>query len=199
MTRVHRGLHPPVKVAPASRATGVQPVTAVLDEMAHDMRLTPGPTDTGAPTTGLRVLLLGTMQVEFDGQPLHVAGRQRRRLLALLACRPGRDVSVDALIDAMWGDDPPPSAAKTVQSHVVRLRQSLAAAGDSIETSPGGYRLSVEPASTDVARFERLASEGAAELRLGHFAASRQVARGRARALAWTGPDGVRAGRLRRR
>ena len=104
--------------------------------------------------TGLLVSLLGSMLVEFDGRSLHVAGRQRRRLLALLACRPGRDVTAEALIDAMWGDDPPPSAAKTVQSHVVRLRQSLAVAGDAIQTSPGGYRLNIEPASTDVARFE---------------------------------------------
>jgi DNA-binding SARP family transcriptional activator len=78
------------------------------------------------------------MQVEFDGQALHVAGPQRRRLLALLACRAGKVVSVESLVDAMWGDSPPPSAAKTVQSHVVRLRQSLALAGDPIETVPGG-------------------------------------------------------------
>ena len=93
---------------------------------------------------------------------------------------------VEALVDAMWGDDPPPSAAKTMQSHVVRLRQSLAVAGDPIETFPGGYRLNVEPASSDVARFERLAADGAAELRLGHFAASTKLLEA---ALAlWRGP-----------
>ena len=137
-------------------------------------------------TRGLLVSLLGSMQVEFDGQSIHVAGRQRRRLLALLASRPGRIVPVDVLVDAMWGDDPPPSAAKTVQSHVVRLRQSLAVAGDPIETLPGGYRLNIEPASSDVARFERLATDGAAELRLGHFAASTKLLEA---ALAlWRGP-----------
>ena len=115
-------------------ATEMQPITAAIDEMADDAAA-PGPTATHS-TGGLLVSLLGSMVVEFDGQPLHVAGRQRRRLLALLASRPGRDVAADALIDAMWGDDPPPSAAKTVQSHVVRLRQSLAAAGDAIQTRP---------------------------------------------------------------
>ena len=127
----------------------MQPVAAVLDEMADDVVVTTGPTATSGPATDCAVSLLGPMRVEFDGTPMHVAGRQRRRLLALLACRRGRDVSVEALVDAMWGDDPPPSAAKTVQSHVVRLRQSLAAAGDPIETSPGGYRLNIEPASTE--------------------------------------------------
>ncbi|MEO8265487.1 MAG: BTAD domain-containing putative transcriptional regulator [Ilumatobacteraceae bacterium] len=143
--------------------------------MSDEVRATPRPTATSEPQAELLVSLLGSMLVEFDGRPLHVAGRQRRRLLALLACRPGRDVSAEALIDAMWGDDPPPSAAKTVQSHVVRLRQSLAAAGDAIQTSPGGYRLNIDPASTDVTRFERLATEGANELRLGHFAASTKL------------------------
>ena len=61
-----------------------------------------------------------------------------------LAIRAGRMVPVEALVDAMWGDDPPPTAAKTVQSHVVRLRQSLNDAGDPIETTPGGYRLRIE-------------------------------------------------------
>src|SRR5262245_15636659 len=130
--------------------------------MADDLQVRSGPTGTDRPASGLRVFLLGSMQLEFNGHQIHIAGPQRRRLLALLACRAGRVVSVDALIDAMWGDAPPPSAAKTVQSHVVRLRQSLAVAGDPIETTPGGYRLEIDPAQTDIAAFERFADEGAA-------------------------------------
>ncbi len=89
-------------------------------------------------------------------------------------------------IDAMWGDDPPPTAAKTLQSHVVRLRQSLAAAGDPIETAPGGYRLAIEPEAIDVGQFERLAAEGAAELRLGHASAAASCSR--RRSSLWHGP-----------
>src|SRR3954447_24781858 len=136
--------------------------------MADDLQVRSGPRGTDEPASGLRVLLLGTMQVEFNRHAIHIAGPQRRRLLALLACRAGRVVPVEALIDAMWGQAPPPSAAKTVQSHIVRLRQSMAVAGDPIVTTPGGYRLDIDPTQTDVATFERLANEGAAELRLGH-------------------------------
>jgi DNA-binding SARP family transcriptional activator/WD40 repeat protein len=135
---------------------------------------------------GVRVSLLGPMQVELGPQPLHVAGPQRRRLLAVLACRAGRVVPVEALIDAMWGDDPPPTAAKTLQSHVVRLRQSLAGAGEAIETGPGGYRLAVEPDAVDVARFESLADQGASELRNGHAATAERLLEA-ADAL-WRGP-----------
>src|SRR5262245_32510977 len=170
----------------------MQLVAAVMKEMGDDMHPTASPAGTIAPERTLVVFMLGSMQVELDGQPLHVAGPQRRRLLALLACRAGRDVTVEALIDATWGDDPPPSAAKSVQSHVVRLRQSLAAAGEAIQTSPGGYRLNIEPASTDVARFERLTTEGASELRLGHFAAATKLLS--AALTLWRGPALVEFG-----
>ena len=154
--------------------------------MADHLQATSGPTGSDSRVSGLRVSLLGSMQVELGGQPLHVAGRQRRRLLALLAIRAGRVVPVEALVDAMWGDDPPPSAAKTVQSHMVRLRQSLAEAGEPIETTPGGYRLNVDPANTDMARFDRLATQGAVELRAGHCAAAVKLLE--ASLAIWRGP-----------
>src|SRR5262245_9596409 len=92
-----------------------------------------------AAATGaeVRVLVLGPLLVEHAGTVLHVAGTHRRRLLALLASRAGRVVGTDAIVDALWGEDPPPSAAKTIQSHVARLRSSLAGVGrDLIETMP---------------------------------------------------------------
>src|SRR5262245_30261300 len=104
----------------------------------------------------LRIGVLGPLTVHDESGPIHVAGVHRRRLLALLASRPGRAVSVDAIIDGLWGDDPPPTAAKTLQSHVVRLRRSLTEShADLIETVPGGYRLAIGPQAVDAERFER--------------------------------------------
>ena len=109
----------------------------------------------------VRVSVLGPLAVETDGGEVHVAGSHRRRLLALLASRAGRMVSVDAIVDALWGEEPPPTAAKTIQSHVVRLRRSLRAIdGELIETVPGGYRLAVDAAAVDAVRFERLVADG---------------------------------------
>ena len=109
----------------------------------------------------VRVLVLGPLVIEHGGRIVHVAGTHRRRLLALLASRPGQVVGVDVIVDALWGDDPPPSAAKTVQSHVARLRASLAVVGrDMIETTPGGYRLPVSDVEVDADVFERRATDG---------------------------------------
>ena len=115
----------------------------------------------------VRVLVLGPLVVESNAGSLHVAGSHRRRLLALLASRAGRVVPVDAIVDALWGDDPPPTAIKTIQSHVARLRGSFAVVdGELIETVRGGYRLVIDPAAVDATVFERLAVGGRRRARL---------------------------------
>ncbi len=114
------------------------------------------------------MLVLGALAVRVDDVVIPVAGTRRRCILALLASRVGQAVSVDAIIGAVWGEAPPPSATKTVQSHLVRLRRSLAALGDDvIATVPGGYRLEVEPDDVDACRFERLASDARRRLDAG--------------------------------
>ncbi|MGI9052631.1 MAG: BTAD domain-containing putative transcriptional regulator [Ilumatobacteraceae bacterium] len=154
------------------------------------------------------VLVLGSLAVEGGGRTLHVAGAQRRRLLALLASRPGRTASVEAIVDALWVDDPPPSASKTVQSHVVRLRRSLAALGDVIETVAGGYRLALPDDAVDASRFEGFCAAGHEHLRAGdhrvaaeRFSAALELWRGTAylefRDIDFGAAEGVRLDELR--
>ena len=120
----------------------------------------------GAVTVGV----LGPLAVTAAGRPIHLAGRHRRRLLAFLASRPGQSVSTDAIIAALWADDPPPSAHKTLQSHVVRLRQSFGALDPNpIATVPGGYRLDVPDNAIDAEVFELLARSGHDRLRVSDF------------------------------
>ena len=136
--------------------------------MADDVRLTGSEESDVATRQDIEVHVLGPLAVEANGREVHVAGSQRRRLLALLASRPGRMVHVDAIVDALWGEDPPPSAAKTVQSHVVRLRRSLSGIdGELIETVAGGYRLAIDALTVDAVRFEQLAADGRRELARG--------------------------------
>jgi DNA-binding SARP family transcriptional activator len=68
-------------------------------------------------------------------------------------------VSAGRLALALWGDDAPERASKTVQVHVWRLRKALGEA-DLIATTPGGYCLRVGPDDLDAARFERLVDDG---------------------------------------
>ncbi|SED76587.1 Predicted ATPase [Amycolatopsis tolypomycina] len=116
----------------------------------------------------MRVALLGPLRVaEDDGTPIDIGGARLRMLLARLALDAGRAVPADALVDGLWGAEPPADAANALQSLVSRLRKALPVA---VESGPGGYRLVVEPGDVDAERFERLAAEGRRELAAGRDA-----------------------------
>lgn len=106
----------------------------------------------------MRVSLLGPFQL--DGAPAGavVGPAKERSLLAALALNPGRVVPVDSLIAALWGDNPPSAARKTLQTYVWNLRQSLG--GDAIVTDPPGYALRIAPSDVDVGRFRALVRDG---------------------------------------
>ena len=91
--------------------------------------------------------LLGPLEVWDDGRPLSLGGTKQRALLALLLLRANEVVSRDVLIDELWGDRPPASAAHSVEAYVSRLRKTLHAdrAGEPIlVTRPPGYMLRAE-------------------------------------------------------
>jgi DNA-binding SARP family transcriptional activator len=67
--------------------------------------------------------ILGPLEVTHNGGTLPIRGRKLQALLALLLLNAGEVVSRERLIDELWGDDPPSSAAKTLQVHVSRLRR----------------------------------------------------------------------------
>lgn len=117
----------------------------------------------------MRLALLGPLHAAGeDGTPIDIGGARLRMLLARLALEVGRSVSVETLIDGLWGDQPPADAANALQSLVSRLRRALRPGGTELDSGPGGYRLALEPAAVDVHRFERLAAEGRRELSAGN-------------------------------
>jgi len=137
----------------------------------------------------MQVRLLGPLVAEADGAQATLGGRQRRAVLALLALAEGRVVSADALIEALWGERPPATAANTVQVHVSALRKALGelgGEGELIVREGGGYRLTLPPTSLDHVRFRQLAAEGEGLLAYGEAERARAVF---ANALAlWRGP-----------
>ncbi|HET6683746.1 MAG TPA: BTAD domain-containing putative transcriptional regulator [Gaiella sp.] len=102
--------------------------------------------------------VLGPVEVVGDDGPVALAGKQRR-LLAALVVADGRACGVDALVDAVWGDRAPASAAKLVQVYVSQLRKALPAAAR-VVTRAGAYALELERDLLDAHRFERLVAEG---------------------------------------
>jgi WD40 repeat protein/DNA-binding SARP family transcriptional activator len=93
-----------------------------------------------------------------------LGGPKPRALLAMLALDAGSTVSAERLIDGLWGDEPPPTAAKMVQLYVSQLRKAMAASGEdgAIATHGRGYELQIGRDRVDTARFERLLARGAA-------------------------------------
>ena len=138
----------------------------------------------------MEVRVLGPLEVVTRGRTLDIRGRRQRSLLAILIARANDVVSPDTLIDELWPDEPPPSAAKTLQAHISRLRDMLEAPDDDealhLQTHGHGYRLVVGPDQLDVRRFERLVEAGRHERAAGDPKAAAATLR---RALdLWRGP-----------
>ena len=115
----------------------------------------------------MRFLVLGPLEVsEEGGDQLAIAGAKERTILAHLIARAGQVVSVDDLIDELWGAEPPRAPEKTLASYVSRLRRDLRirssadANGDVIVFRSDGYALANDGNEIDAATFERLASDG---------------------------------------
>ena len=111
--------------------------------------------------------LLGGLAVLGDnGETVRVVGPTRRALLAILLLHAGEVVTADRLIDELWGERAPPTASKSLQVHVWRLRQVLGSAdhGGPLASVAGGYVLRLEPGQLDLEVFERLLGEGRATL-----------------------------------
>src|ERR1700709_909709 len=104
-------------------------------------------------SNGFRIELLGPVGAWVDGRPVALGGQRPRALFAVLALMDGRVVTVDRLIDELWGGGAPGRARDSLQMHVSRLRRGLDEAGADgrrLVSHAGGYRLEVERGECDV-------------------------------------------------
>ena len=135
-----------------------------------------------ATNNRIEIRLLGPFEVTLDGRPATVSGSKRCGVLASLALRRGRPVSVDALIDELWGDEVPAMPRNAVHHHVARLRAALGPSA--IIGARNGYALGC--AKTDALVFEDLLVEARTAFRAGDARTAADVV---ARSLAlWRGP-----------
>jgi DNA-binding SARP family transcriptional activator len=124
--------------------------------------------------------ILGPVEAWDDDAQLQLGGPKQRAVLALLLLDAGRVVSTDRLIDALWGEQPPATAATSLQNFISQLRKVVGA--DVLVTKPPGYRLQVEPEQLDLERFRRLVERSRQE-RAAQRAATLREALG-----LWRGP-----------
>jgi DNA-binding SARP family transcriptional activator/Tfp pilus assembly protein PilF len=139
--------------------------------------------------------ILGPLMVTDGGVQLRLRSPNQRALLALLLCHENQVVPSEQLVEAIWGPDPPPGAARNLVFHVHRLRRLLGA-DSRVVNRPPGYALVIPPGELDVNHFERLAEEGRQARSRGHAEQAAELLR--AALCLWRGPALVDAGDLPR-
>src|SRR5262245_34718574 len=114
----------------------------------------------------MEFLILGPLEVRDERGPVALGGSKPRAIVALLLLNANRPVSAERLALALWGEDAPARAIKTLQVHVSRLRKALGDP-DTIGTSAAGYSMRVRPGELDADRFDQLVEEGRRALKSG--------------------------------
>jgi len=132
--------------------------------------------------------ILGPLEVAADGAVISLGPAKERALLGILLLRTNEVVSSDQLVEELWGDRPPPTAAKLVQLYVSHVRKALAQAnGDVVlRTQAPGYALVLESEQLDATRFTALLARARALVESGQPGAA-TAAYAEALAL-WRGP-----------
>jgi DNA-binding SARP family transcriptional activator/Tfp pilus assembly protein PilF len=101
--------------------------------------------------------LLGPVTAWRAGRELDLGWTRQRYVLAILLLENNRTVSVDGLVDAVWGEQPPNNARRTLQTNISRLRSALDpdTRTSTLVTTAGGYLLRCDPDNLDDTTFER--------------------------------------------
>jgi DNA-binding SARP family transcriptional activator/DNA-binding beta-propeller fold protein YncE len=142
-------------------------------------------------TNTLEFRVLGPLQVATNGTSLPLGGAKQRAVLVLLLLHANEVVPTDRLIDELWGDSPPESAANIVQGYVSHLRKALEPGRrrgehELLISHPRGYALQIGKGQLDAERCSGLIEQGRRRLSEGDPGAAAECLRA---ALAlWRGP-----------
>jgi DNA-binding SARP family transcriptional activator len=109
--------------------------------------------------------ILGPFEARGDAGPVELRGGKQRALLALLLLNADRVVSVDRIVEDLWGEEAPETASKMVQIFVSQLRKALPEG--TLQTRAPGYLVTLAGHSLDLGRFEGLHEQGRAALAAG--------------------------------
>src|SRR6202008_3967806 len=105
--------------------------------------------------------VLGPLQVRQDGAPVTIPGAKPRAILTMIGLHGGSVVAAEPLVELLWGEDPPRTATKALQTHISSLRRAL---GDGFVLTQGsGW--TAKATEIDASRYKsaaRLARDAAA-------------------------------------
>lgn len=150
------------------------------------------------------ITVLGPFTASYRQSSFVPSATKPRQVLALLALQADHVVTVPTLMEEIWGEELPRSAATTLQTYILQLRRKLSAAlecdavdaKDVLVTRHGGYLLRVQPGQLDAQEFEKLAASGGRALEAGDDHKASEIL---SRALGlWLGPAlvDVKVGRV---
>lgn len=152
----------------------------------------------------MELRLLGPVEVWHNGRQVALGGPKPRALLATLLLDAGRAVGVERLMEAIWQENPPPTARGVLQTYVASLRRAFDGAGlpEIIASHRVGYLAQIPPDALDKDVFERLVEQGRQAARTGgHQEAAglfrTALALWRGPALGGTGDTGLRPDAIR--
>jgi SARP family transcriptional regulator, regulator of embCAB operon len=132
---------------------------------------------------------LGALECWLDCEQVEIRGTSQRTLLAALLTAASKPLSVDALVEELWGADPPARVENALQAHVSRLRRKLHCAGATtpvrLSSLPSGYRLMVPEEDVDATVFMRALKEVHSQ---SNMDASTAIAKLRSAVALWRGP-----------
>ncbi|SEC01513.1 DNA-binding transcriptional activator of the SARP family [Amycolatopsis tolypomycina] len=114
-------------------------------------------------TTSLTIRVLGPLEVTAAGRVIALGGPKPRLLLAALALQPNVVVSTDVLVEVLWPESAPRSAAANIRTYVHSLRRRFAEIhpdlGERISSRASGYLLTASPDELDHLAFAALAGQ----------------------------------------
>lgn len=152
---------PPAAGPPAAGTETASPAASPAAEPPHIT-----PPRSRADTPPLTVALLGPQVITKNGKALPAPAPQQRRVLALLASRPGEVVSREWISRGLWG-----SATLTqlrgLQVYVSNLRSALGKTA--IDLVGNGYRLNIDPQAIDEVVFKDSLALGHMQISQGLF------------------------------
>ncbi len=132
---------------------------------------------------------LGRLAAYRNGDEVDLGTPKQKAVLAFLLINANRPVSVDRLLDAVWGDDGH-GKENALRVYLSRLRSALEPERQRGESSllanrGNAYQLTVDPDHFDVVQFEREAAEGRLLLKTDPAAAAKVLTSALSR---WRGP-----------
>ena len=128
-----------------------------------------------AANEGVEFHILGPLEFRHAHGRGSIDAPKERALLGVLLLHPNEVVSIDRLIDELWGERPPATAKKIVQTYVSHLRRLLGP--ELIVTRPPGYVLLIEADALDAGRFRRVTGEARQLASTGHVEQARTLYR----------------------